>query len=169
MKIKQIQLIALLLSALGLTSVQAQTLYVKESSGTQTAYTLSNVQKMTFSSGSVTIQKSDNSTGIYVLGGLRYLSFKDYATGIEELTTTNNTSMAVYPNPVSDILNIDLTDADNKSGTISILSLDGKVMLTQPTTGAGIVTLNIGHLPKGMYLCRYNNANGLKTVKIIKE
>ena len=78
MRHKKLKLSAVLLLGLGLTSLQAQTMYVKESSGTQTAYTLSNVRKMTFSGGNATVQKTDNSTGVYAMSGLKYLSFEDY-------------------------------------------------------------------------------------------
>lgn len=55
MRHKRLKLSAVLLLGLGLTGLQAQTMYVKESSGTQTAYTLSNIQKMSFSSGNLTV------------------------------------------------------------------------------------------------------------------
>ena len=69
---------------LGLTGLQAQTMYVKESSDTQTAYTLSSIRKITFSGGNATVQKTDNSTGGYALSGLRYLNFTDLSTSITE-------------------------------------------------------------------------------------
>ena len=111
---------------LGLTGLQAQTMYVKESSGTQT-YTLSNLRKMTFSSGNVTVQKTDNSTGVYALSGLRYLSFEDNTTGVEQPIQKGTTNLHSYHNPVTDVLNIDLTGT-NSEGSISILTLEGKVM-----------------------------------------
>jgi len=42
MKCRKLKLITLLLLGVGLTGLQAQTMYVKENSGTQTAYTLNN-------------------------------------------------------------------------------------------------------------------------------
>src|SRR5690554_5092155 len=60
MRHKRLKLSAVLLLGLGLTGLQAQTMYVKESSGTQTAYALSNIQKMSFSSGNLTVTKTDN-------------------------------------------------------------------------------------------------------------
>ncbi|MEY3451220.1 MAG: hypothetical protein RL711_1046 [Bacteroidota bacterium] len=49
MRQKRLKLSAVFLLGLGLTGLQAQTMYVKEKSGTQTAYTLSSLRKMTFS------------------------------------------------------------------------------------------------------------------------
>ena len=49
MRPKKVKLSAVLLLGLGLSSIQAQTMYVKKSNGTQTAYPLNSIRKMTFS------------------------------------------------------------------------------------------------------------------------
>ncbi len=123
MRHKKLQLSALLLLGLGLTGLQAQTMYVKQSSGTQTAYALSNVRKMTFASGNVTVQKTDNTTGVYALSGMKYLSFIDFTTGINEPQMAAGNTLLTYPSPVADMLTIDLTGKANEVGIISILSL----------------------------------------------
>jgi hypothetical protein len=168
MRHKRLKLIAVLLLGLGLTSLQAQTMYVKESSGTQTAYTLSSVRKMTFSGGNATVQKTDNSTGIYAMSSLKYLSFEDLTTGLEEQTELDNSNLIIYPNPVTDVLNVDLTGLAS-GGTISILTLEGKLLQEQKTEGENTVTLNLSQLPQGIYLCRYVSRTVIKTVKIIKQ
>jgi hypothetical protein len=169
MRQKKIKLSAILLLGLGLPGLQAQTMYVKEKSGTQTAYTLSSVRKMTFSGGNATIQKIDNSTGVYVLSGLRYLNFTDLTTSItEQPMQLSNANLITYPNPVTDVLNIDLTGVASE-GTINILTLEGKVLQVQKTKGTSTVTLNLSQLPQGIYLCRYVCATEIKTVKIIKQ
>ena len=160
---------ALLAFNFSLSTVFAQTMYVKQSNGTQTAYTLSNVRKMTFASGNVTVQKTDNTTGVYALSGLRSLSFQDFTTGINEQQMAAGNTLLTYPNPVADVLNIDLTGTKNGEGHISILNLEGKVMQKQQTEGTGIVSLNLSQLPQGIYLCRYTNGTETKTVKIIKQ
>ena len=168
MRHKKLKLRAVLLLGLGLSSIQAQTMYVKESNGTQTAYPLNSIRKMTFSGGNATIYKTDNSTGVYALNGLRYLIFTDI-TGIgEQPMRPGYANLIAYPNPVADELNIDLTDATG-NGTVSILSLDGRLMHKQKTKGTGIATINLSHLPQGVYICRYSNASEIKTVKIIKK
>jgi len=168
MRHKKLKLSAVLLLGLGLTSLQAQTMYVKESSGMQTAYTLINVRKMTFSGGNATIHKTDNSTGIYALKGLKYLSFEDITTGLKEQTELGNASFSAYPNPVNDVLNIDLS-GEAIEGTIRILTLEGKLLQEQKTNGTNTVTLNLSQLPQGFYLCQYVGATEIKTVKIIKQ
>ena len=43
-------------------------------------------------------------------------------------------TLLTYPNPASNMLNIDLTDTKSEEGRISILNIEGKVMQTQKTS-----------------------------------
>jgi hypothetical protein len=158
------------LSVFGLTGLQAQTMYVKEMSRTQTAYSLNNIQKMTFSSENVTVQKTDNTTGVFALNELRYLSFKNITTTKEDQPLRESkTNLISYPNPVTDILNIDLTDTNYEGGSISILTTEGKVVKTLKKLRTGLVTLNLSRLPQGIYICRYSNKTEVKTIKFAKQ
>jgi hypothetical protein len=164
-----VKLCTALLLGLWLTGLQAQTMYVNESSGTQTAYTLSNIQKMSFSSGNLTVTKTDNSSGVYALSELRYLNFSDISTDLQEDLSVQSQLLKVYPNPVGDILNIDLTRMSEAEGTLSILNFEGKTMITRQVSNEGVLSLDISRLPTGIYLCRYSNATEIKTVKIDKQ
>jgi len=169
MKHKRLRLSAVLLLGLGMTGLQAQTMYVTQNSGTQTAYALNNIRKMTFTSGNVNVQKTDNTIGVYALSDLKYLSFQDFTVGINEQQMAASNTLLTYPNPVADMLTIDLTGTNNRESRISILNLEGKELLSQKTSGMGMVTLNLSKLPHGVYLCRYTNGTEIKTVKIIKK
>ena len=169
MKHKRLKSSFVLLLGLGLTGLQAQTMYVNESSGTQTAYVLSNIQKMSFSSGNLTVTKTDNSSNVYALSDIRHLNFSDTTSGLNEPLTAQNQILSVYPNPISDILNINLTGIGRGEGTLSILNFEGKTLLSRQVNNEGILSLDISHLPTGIYLCRYSNATEKKTVKIIKQ
>jgi hypothetical protein len=162
-------LCAVLLSAFGLSGLQAQTMYVKENSGTQTAYALSGIRKITFSTGNLTVHETNNNTWVYVLSGLSYLSFQNYVTGLEEQIQPGNATVFTYPNPVTDVLSIDLTGAGNLTGSISILTIEGKVLQEQMINSAGLVKIDLSELPQGIYLCRYVGTTDIKTVKIIKQ
>ncbi len=169
MRQKRLKISGIFLLGLGMTGLQAQTMYVKENSGTQTAYILSSIQKMTFSDGNATIQKTDNSTDDYALSGLRYLNFTNPTTEISEPTDQlAHSNLITYPNPLTDLLNIDLKGMTGE-GTISILTLEGKEIQKQNTNGSSLIILNLNQLPKGIYLCRYSNSKEIKIVKFIKQ
>ena len=160
--------IGLLFLGLSLSEVQATKLYVNEKGGAETVYSLSNIQKMTFSNGNTIIEKKDKSTETYALSDLTYLRFEDMITAFADQNFDMGTDRLVtYPNPVRDVLRIDLGDA-SAEGTVSILNLEGEELHSQATT-KGLTTLNLGELSDGVYLCRYSTSNEVKTVKIIKE
>jgi hypothetical protein len=169
MRHKRLKLSVMLLLVIGLTGLQAQTMYVKENNGTQTAYALSNIQKMSFSSGNLTVTKTGNTSIVYALNNLRYFNFTDLSTKIEKPLSFQKQMLRVYPNPVTNVLNIDLTGTAQSEGTLIIFNYEGKTVLNRQLSHAGVLSLNIGYLPKGLYLCRYANLTETRTVKIIKH
>ena len=62
-------------------SAQAQTLFVRQTNGAQRNYELSNLRKMTYYSGNVTLQLNDNTTFGFPLSDIRYQNFTDLTTG----------------------------------------------------------------------------------------
>jgi len=169
LKAKILGVATLITFAFSFSSVTAQTMYVNKRIGTQTAYTLSDLRKITFSSGKVTVHKTNHTTAVYTLSELNYLSLKDFTTGLEKKMHASIANLITYPNPVNDVLNIDLSGSENMDGSISIISLEGKVVQKQKIDDEGMVRINVSQLPDGLYLCRYTNAIEVKTVKIIKQ
>lgn len=169
MRRKKLILSAVILLVLGLNGLQAQNIFVKENNGTQNAYALNSIQKITFSSGNLTITETNNNGGVYALNSLEYLNFTDLTTRIEVLEGAENAGLLTYPNPVIDVLTIDLGGAENPNGTLSILNIQGRVMKTQSLSSSGIVLLDMSQFPEGLYFCRYQNETEIKTVKIIKQ
>jgi hypothetical protein len=169
MRHKKLKLNAFIFLGLGLTGLQAQTMYVKESNGTPTAYSLNNIQKMSFSSGNLIVAKTDNNSNVYALSDLMNLKFPGIITALNVHLPVQNQNLSVYPNPVGDILNINLAEMSEAEGTLSILNFEGKTMVTQQVSNENVLSLNISRLPTGIYLCRYSNASEIRTVKIIKQ
>ncbi len=168
MKKKRLLLGGLILLGMGLTGLQAQVMYVRENNGSQIVYPLSNIQKITFSGGNANIESFNNAKGVHALSGLRYINFTDLTNGISQPTTQLSTSLKTYPNPVEDVLNIDLIDLTGE-GNVSILTMEGKILHAQKTSGNSFITLNLNHLSQGIYLCRYVSREETKTIKIIKK
>jgi hypothetical protein len=167
MKHKFTKLCCFLMLGFCLTEIQAQTLYVKEYNGLETQYSLSTIEKLTFSSGNINIHKTDQTLGIYSMNDIRYLSFTSHV-GISDFQfLSENSELHVFPNPVLNTLNIDLSN--NNGGVISIISINGKVILSQYSNGNNIETIDLTQLPKGIYMCCYISKAEMKTVKIIKQ
>jgi hypothetical protein len=91
------------------------------------------------------------------------------ATDLQENLSVQSQMLKVYPNPVGDILNIDLTGMSEAEGRLSILDFKGKTLVSRQVNNEGVISLDISHLPVGIYLCLYNTATEITTLKIIKE
>lgn len=168
MKNKRLILSVVFLLGIGLTGLQAQTMYVMETGGEQTSYTLNNIQKLTFSGGNIIVREMSGTSTTYSLAELRYLKF-DNITSVQESESISLESITAYPNPVKDVMNIDFSKMKDVNGTISILSLEGKLLQSKQITETRIISLDVSSLPVGMYICRYSNEKEIKTVKIIKQ
>lgn len=174
-------LFALLYLGLGLPKLQAQSqtysqsqsqpesLFVKEKSGAISAYSLGNIEKISFSSGNLIINQIDNDNVVYSLSSLQHLTFSDTTSVAVEKEIITDNGLIVYPNPVKDILYIDFSGTVRMSGTISILSLEGKVLTTQIIEGDGVISVDISHLTHGVYFCHFLGSEVHKPVKFIKQ
>ena len=77
---------------------------------------------------------------------------KTLAAGIGE----NEIVSSVYPNPANDVLNIELQET---IATVSILSIDGKLISTQTVNELSTV-VDVQSLPAGLYTCKVATVKG---------
>jgi len=88
-------------------------------------------------------------------------------TGISLLY--NDNSVIIYPNPVMDIITIDLQKiSDLKNTHISIYNLQGQLLLQKSITQEK-TELSINNLAKGMYIVKVYNNNNTMVTKFVKE
>ncbi len=158
---KRLLLVILLSSSL---LIFGQGIEVSDMGGNTSSYLLSDVEKITFSSGEMILTKQDESVSSYLLGNLKRLSF-DYLITNQEILVDNDSQVLLYPNPVNNELNLAITE----SCRVSILSLKGEVLITKDYLDKGEKTILLEGLPSGFYLCQYASAKEVKTIKIIKE
>lgn len=79
-----------------------------------------------------------------------------------------NTEFNVYPNPVSDVLNISINSEINSE--IIIEDLKGQIIYKQRANeGFQNLTIDLSNISSGFYLVKQVNANGVYTQKIIKK
>jgi hypothetical protein len=168
MRHKKLKLSALLLLGLGLTGVHAQTMFVRETSGTQTSYPLNNISKLSFSSGNIIVDKMTGSPDTYTLTSVRYLNFTDL-TGISE-AKPEIAGVKIYPNPANEVLNIQSSSTAGSTVVIEVISIEGKILYTHSVNAiSDVFQINISNLPEGLYLCKINNGTTIETAKFIKQ
>ena len=133
--------------------------------GSSSKFSMTNVQKITFTGGNLIVTKKDASTNSFALNSMSFLNFTDLAT---ELPLHLKSVFNTYPNPAQELLHIEVQLSENQSAQLEIINLDGKVvvrtLLNNPTNA-----ISIAGLPNGMYLCRVQNGTASSTAKFIKQ
>lgn len=171
MKHKNLRIIALLLFSIGLmTEIQSQNLYVMGKDTTQTAFALSSIQKLSFSSGNIIINETDANISTYALSDIRYINFRDLTTGIFLAEQKKPVDLKVFPNPVNDLLNIQINTSENQNGILEIFTLDGRlVLINKLQPEKDVHQINVSELKRGMYIGRIKNMQTNNTFRFIKN
>lgn len=88
---------------------------------------------------------------------------------IERISTENNNTWNVYPNPANEVLNVTLSGANANDLVANMLDLSGRVVMTEKVsvdTENLQFELNVSQLPVGMYILTVKNGNELNTKKV---
>ncbi len=99
-----------------------------------------------------------------------YTTTFDYnpSVGVQNIANKND-ELSIYPNPASEILQIELTDTKAENISIEILDASGKIVskgLTNFENGSS--KINISNLTKGTYFVKIIYANKSAVRKIVK-
>ncbi len=154
MKLKTFTIFLLLLFVSMLLANEVSSMIAISADGDKTSYTLADVKRIevnaTETSASMTVLLQDGTKE----GKYSKLLFSDKETSIEEL---GEVSLFVFPNPVSNTLNIQGVD---ESASLSVYNLSGQCVLQDKGTEIDVISLN-----QGTYILRINN----QYVKFIKK
>lgn len=159
--------------SVGLTELKSQTMFVRETSGTQTSFTLSSIRKLSFLSGNMTVRQAGVNSDTFSIAQIRYVNFTDLTNGFSNHDIDEAWTFTLYPNPVSNELIINYSISKYKTFDIDIISIEGKKIFsknflnTQFTDGEAII--NISSLPQGLYFCQIKNNETAKVFKFIKN
>ncbi|MFZ4581792.1 MAG: T9SS type A sorting domain-containing protein [Paludibacter sp.] len=167
MKRKQLKLCFVIILVFVYVGVIAQNMYVMENNGMQKSYVLSSLQKITFSAGNAIFYNSTTNPIAHEISKLRYFNFKNLLSSQNEKPYSDASTLPIYPNPVINVLNIDLTSKIN-DGRINILSLDGKLIQSHETKANTNMEINLSMLSQGIYLCCYKSSKENIIIKFIK-
>jgi len=84
--------------------------------------------------------------------------------GIQQLTENQN--IVIYPNPVTDLLNI----TSSQSGMVELLNIEGKTLLLKTEIQKGINMISLKGIGSGIYFLKFtNDKNQTKMLKLVKE
>jgi hypothetical protein len=92
----------------------------------------------------------------------------DYSKTLALNLNCDRNEVMVYPNPVTDLLNINVANPDGKPITCILFDGNGKMMYTGKLA-SGTNTVDMSKFPKGIYLLSLKNTDSeIKNMKIIK-
>lgn len=86
--------------------------------------------------------------------------------GNVSVNNVSNIESKVFPNPVSDVLNIELTNAEATS--VSIYNVDGSLVKTEVLNGVK-GSVNVSNLTAGLYIYRVATNNGEVKATFVKK
>jgi hypothetical protein len=89
----------------------------------------------------------------------------DLSTGISKLNADNIT---IYPNPTSQLLNIDLGSNTNFESII-LTDLQGKIVKQLNQGNSSKLQIDLSNLSNGLYMLKINTTNGLNIHKVLKQ
>jgi hypothetical protein len=119
---------------------------------------------LSYSIGQIDFTRQAGTTGVLTLGVQQPFEI-NYFTGIKD--ELNETDATIFPNPVSDILKIQVNDPIHEALFYELFDLSGKSIVKKGMNGK-LAELNVSGLPDGMYFLNINAPDKkVKTFKLI--
>jgi hypothetical protein len=83
-----------------------------------------------------------------------------------------NPNWLIYPNPVNDILQVVSNHSPGSNVTLNLYDVSGKLLMKSEFVATGLldkISINLRHLPAGLYALKIMDGINNKVVKIIKQ
>ena len=169
--IQKVTWIYLFLFLTGISGLNAQvSLNIKGKTGTQATYGLTDINKIVFNAGNMTVSKKDGTTMDFALINVQNLNFTNL-TSIGEVKSNAVTGMILFPNPVKDNLQIRYESVTGNNVQITLMDIQGKTVFQQEQMSqAGLNQWNIPveKFHSGFYICRLISGKNTEISKFIK-
>ncbi|HOI88040.1 MAG TPA: T9SS type A sorting domain-containing protein, partial [Lentimicrobium sp.] len=111
---------------------------------------------------------TDQSTGCFTREEVNVLfNFINCSYGIRE--NEKKSSVRIFPNPAGESVNIGLDRDPEGNLDIQILDIQGRIVAehTARSHAAGQATVDVAHLPEGIYLVKVTSSAGVFVRKLI--
>jgi hypothetical protein len=108
-----------------------------------------------------------NGETIWLLG-FAFISYTE--VGINEVTKNETENVIIYPNPASEIINIEFKKSLTDKSEIQLFDISGKLFFKQEIINKDRIEIDISHLNSGVYIIEINSENGFsERHKLIKK
>ncbi len=79
-----------------------------------------------------------------------------------------STTISVYPNPINDVVTIQVIDEIGETANISIINMNGQIVLQETVVLAGSTVINTSDISKGYYLMDIQIGDHSSFIKVVK-
>ena len=171
-KSKPITLLAIaLLFTVGL---RAQSIHFNYTDGTNAAYNLEDVRKITFDEDVMNFHLLDGSTYAWNVSTIGHYEYDETSLNLNEwISAANAWEVSVYPNPTSTDLHVRFNLPKEDEISIALYDLQGQLILEKnmgnKISGEHQETLDLKDLPQGTYVCRITGKQNSITKQVIKQ
>jgi len=150
------------------TNLHSQNLFLKQKSGTFTNFPSTAIKKISFTNSDIVVNTTNEAINISLID-FQYISFVNFQTALAQIEAGSN-SLKLFPNPVKDILSVQMNTLFKGHVSIHILSIDGKILVSKAIEdGNTTFSKDISDLPNGIYMCRIKSDNYSETTNFIKN
>jgi hypothetical protein len=147
-------------------------MYVRNQSGQQETFAITDIGKLSFATGNMLITEENGTISTYAIDDIRYVNFTDLVTNNLDYVEYTDNEILAYPIPAGNLINLKFQENIKSLAQISITALNGKIIYTKDielVSGQNNIQINISNFPPGMYCCVLQFENNIKTVKFIKN
>ena len=115
----------------------------------------------------VHVRNNCNSLDILSTSPWTTTAFKTFPLGVQDV---NNMPFAInaYPNPVSDILTVDIKGKLAASAHLTIVDVTGKMLINAAINDRS-TNIDMSSLPSGNYILKYSDGNHDQVLKVTKQ
>jgi hypothetical protein len=90
-------------------------------------------------------------------------------SGVEDIIAGSGLSVTAYPNPCTDWLNVRSPSLAEGKSTISLLTLDGRLVQTVLPAAAETARISMAGIPAGVYFVVVSDGVAREVVKVVRE
>lgn len=156
---------AILFTALTVLASAQNQLVVELVNGNTETFAVADIRSIKFGTSTMILNKNNGANSTWNIADIAQYHFST-STGISENSALRAKAIAVFPNPVSDLLEIQYINSTREQINIELLDATGRIALTVYTGthfGKQSYKQNID-LSAGLYFCRIT-ANGFSSTK----
>jgi hypothetical protein len=152
----------------------AQELIITLNSGTESTFPIPSLKKITFENDDMQVYKAgENSPSEFSIKNLCCVYFNNtVSTDLPLEKIRNPGNIEIYPNPVSEKLNIEypISNPNNYPLHLVIYTTDGKVLLQESINNqSGSISISLSGFSNGLYIAQMQIGDVFYSKKIIKK